>query len=114
MAEQRTEDGSSMKEGEEVEKEKLKKNVDPELLSCLLQPMSIGVDPDYIGIRRLLLYRKAEAAIFRRKALSIGVIHRTGGAMEKVMWHSAISYAGQGIGKAHVYQVFKALQETGW
>lgn len=34
--------------------------------------------------------------------------------MEKVMWHSAISYAGQGIGKAHVYQVFKALQETGW
>lgn len=67
MAEQRTEDGSSMKEGEEVEKEKSKKNVDPELLSCLLQPMSIGVDPDYIGIRRLLLYRKAEAAIFRRK-----------------------------------------------
>ncbi|XP_004150062.1 WD repeat-containing protein 13 isoform X1 [Cucumis sativus] len=65
--EQRTEDGSSMKEGEEVEKEKSKKNVDPELLSCLLQPMSIGVDPDYIGIRRLLLYRKAEAAIFRRK-----------------------------------------------
>lgn len=67
MAGQRTEDGSSTKEGEEVEKEKQKKNVDPELLSCLLQPMSIGVDPDYIGIRRLLLYRKAEAAVLRRK-----------------------------------------------
>lgn len=67
MAEQRTEDGSSTKEGGEVEKEKQKKNVDPELLSCLLQPVTIGVDPDYIGIRRLLLYRKAEAVVRRRK-----------------------------------------------
>lgn len=33
--------------------------------------------------------------------------------MEKVMWHSAISYAGQGIGKPRVYQVFKAPLETG-
>lgn len=67
MAEQRTEDGSSTNEGGEVEKEQLKKNVDPELLSCFLQPVTIGVDPDYIGIRRLLLYRKAEAGVHRRK-----------------------------------------------
>lgn len=67
MAEQRTEDDSSTKEGGEVEKEKQKKNMDRELLSCLLQPTSIGVDPDYIGMRRLLLHRKAEAAVLRRK-----------------------------------------------
>lgn len=69
MAEQRTEDGSSTKEGGEVEKEKekQKENVDPELFCCLLQPVSIGVDPDYVGIRRLLLYRKAEAGVLRRK-----------------------------------------------
>lgn len=33
--------------------------------------------------------------------------------MEKVTWHSAISFAGQGIGKARVYRVFKAPLETG-
>ena len=67
MAEQRTEDDSSTKEVGEVEKEKQQKNMDRELLSCLLQPTSIGVDPDYIGMRRLLLHRKAEAAVLRRK-----------------------------------------------
>ncbi|KAL3597386.1 hypothetical protein D5086_009023 [Populus alba] len=43
-----------------------KKNVDPELFSCLLQPVTSDSDPDYIGIRRLLLYRKAESGVPRR------------------------------------------------
>lgn len=43
-----------------------KKNVDPELFSCLLQPVTSDSDPDYIGIRRLLLYRKAESGVRRR------------------------------------------------
>lgn len=44
-----------------------KKNVDPELFSCLLQPVSSGADPDYVGIRRLLLHRKAESVVLRRR-----------------------------------------------
>ncbi|GER50334.1 transducin/WD40 repeat-like superfamily protein, partial [Striga asiatica] len=40
---------------------------DPELFSCLLQPSPRDSDPNYIGIRRLLLYRKAEAGVLRRK-----------------------------------------------
>lgn len=43
--------------------------VDPELFSCLLQPPSADSDPDYIGIRRLLLFRKAESGICRRLVL---------------------------------------------
>ncbi|KAJ9177811.1 hypothetical protein P3X46_012983 [Hevea brasiliensis] len=43
-----------------------KKDVDPELFSCLLQPATADSDPDYIGIRRLLLYRKAESGDLRR------------------------------------------------
>ncbi|PON77408.1 Guanine nucleotide-binding protein, beta subunit [Trema orientale] len=60
MAEQSSEknDGSI-----EVEKG----NVDPELFSCLLQPASSDADPDYIGIRRLLLRRKAESGVLRRR-----------------------------------------------
>lgn len=47
------------------EKKDKKKNVDPELFSCLLQPVTSDSDPDYIGIRRLLLYRKAESGVRR-------------------------------------------------
>lgn len=43
-----------------------KKDVDPELFSCLLQPVNADADPEYIGIRRLLLYRKAESGDLRR------------------------------------------------
>lgn len=51
-----------------VEEEKKKgKNVDPELFSCLLQPKSSDSDPEYVGIRRLLLHRKAESGVFRRR-----------------------------------------------
>ncbi|XP_010271526.1 PREDICTED: WD repeat-containing protein 13 [Nelumbo nucifera] len=48
------------------EKEKEKKNIDPEFFAWLLQPSSADVDPDYVGIRRLLLYRKAESGVDRR------------------------------------------------
>ncbi|KAJ0077146.1 hypothetical protein Patl1_36515 [Pistacia atlantica] len=38
-------------------------SMDPELFSCLLQPASADLDPGYIGIRRLLLFRKAESGV---------------------------------------------------
>ncbi|OVA08702.1 WD40 repeat [Macleaya cordata] len=47
--------------------EKEKKIVDPEFLSCLLQPPSADSDPNYIGIRRLLLYKKVNSGVDRRK-----------------------------------------------
>ncbi|KAG2396491.1 Transcriptional corepressor LEUNIG-like protein [Vigna angularis] len=40
---------------------------DPELFCCLLQPATADRDPEYIGIRRLLLLRKAEAGIIHRR-----------------------------------------------
>ncbi|XP_009372995.2 WD repeat-containing protein 13 isoform X2 [Pyrus x bretschneideri] len=50
----------------EEEKEK-EKNGDPELLICLLQPAPADSDPDYIGIRRLLLSRKPQSPFHRRR-----------------------------------------------
>ncbi|XP_068323947.1 uncharacterized protein [Pyrus communis] len=50
----------------EEEKEK-DKNGDPELLICLLQPAPADSDPDYIGIRRLLLSRKPQSPFHRRR-----------------------------------------------
>lgn len=69
MAEQMSEkNGPQEVVEEEVEEEEKKgKNVDPELFSCLLQPTSSDSDPDYIGIRRLLLHRKAESGVLRRR-----------------------------------------------
>lgn len=66
MAEQRTETIAPAEEEEEVEKQK-KKNLDPELFSCLLQPAGADADPRYVGIRRLLLHRKAESGVLRRR-----------------------------------------------
>lgn len=40
--------------------------VDPEFFSCLLQPAPADSDADYIGMRRLLLFRKAESGYRRR------------------------------------------------
>ncbi|CAI9103756.1 OLC1v1002299C2 [Oldenlandia corymbosa var. corymbosa] len=40
---------------------------DPESFSCVLQPSPADSDPNYIGIRRLLLFRKAESGVLRRK-----------------------------------------------
>lgn len=52
--------------GAPPEKEKKKKNADPQLLICLLQPAPADSDPDYIGIRRLLLSRKPQSPFQRR------------------------------------------------
>nr|GMD11052.1 WD repeat-containing protein 13 [Ipomoea batatas] len=40
---------------------------DPEFYSCMLQSSHSDSDPNYIGIRRLLLYRKAVSGVLRRK-----------------------------------------------
>ncbi|EPS72492.1 hypothetical protein M569_02261, partial [Genlisea aurea] len=40
---------------------------DPDFFCCLLQPVIHGSDPYYNGIRRLLLFRKAEAGVRRRQ-----------------------------------------------
>lgn len=40
--------------------------LDPELFSCLLQPSVPDAEGEYVGVRRLLLYRKAQAGISRR------------------------------------------------
>ncbi|KAL3539007.1 hypothetical protein ACH5RR_002373 [Cinchona calisaya] len=40
---------------------------DPDFFSCMLQPSSTDSDPNYIGIRRLLLSRKAQSGVLRRK-----------------------------------------------
>ncbi|KAK6159505.1 hypothetical protein DH2020_006819 [Rehmannia glutinosa] len=54
------------------EKRKADVDSDPELFSCLLQPSPPDSDPNYIGIRRLLLYRKAQAGVLRRKTEKLG------------------------------------------
>ena len=52
----------------EDEKKKNKDDVtDPEFFSCVLQPSPADSDPNYIGIRRLLLHRKAQSGVLRRK-----------------------------------------------
>lgn len=48
--------------------------VDPELFSCLLQPSSPDADSEYVGIRRLLLYRKAQAGVYRRNVQSLSLL----------------------------------------
>ncbi|KAH9696383.1 wd repeat-containing protein 13 [Citrus sinensis] len=47
-------------------KENKENVIDPELFSCMLQPATADSDPDYIGVRRLLLFRKAESGVRRR------------------------------------------------
>ncbi|KAI4375693.1 hypothetical protein MLD38_013533 [Melastoma candidum] len=54
-------------EDEEKKRKKEGDHVDPELFGCLLQPLSADGDPNYVGIRRLLLHRKASSGILRRK-----------------------------------------------
>lgn len=50
-------------------------SLDPELFCCLLQPVTADRDPEYIGIRRLLLLRKAEAGIIHRRVCSVQNSH---------------------------------------
>ncbi|KAK1352219.1 WD repeat-containing protein 13 [Heracleum sosnowskyi] len=51
------------------EDDRKKKDVtaDPEYCSCLLQPCRTDSDPNYTGIRRLLLSRKPHPSLLRRK-----------------------------------------------
>lgn len=72
MAEQRIEEKKINSSAEEEEdeakkKKKEKENVDPELFSCLLQPVTSDSDSDYISIRRFLLFGKANSGVLRRK-----------------------------------------------
>ncbi|XP_028084662.1 WD repeat-containing protein 13-like [Camellia sinensis] len=63
MAEQAIEKSSS-----EAETKKKKEDLtDPEFFSCVLQPSPADSDADYIGTRRLLLHRKAQSGVLRRK-----------------------------------------------
>ncbi|KAF3487325.1 hypothetical protein F2Q69_00054323 [Brassica cretica] len=54
------------------DEEKPKQSKDLEFLSCMMQPATAESDPQYIGIRRILLHRKSESgAISRRYASSL-------------------------------------------
>ncbi|XP_028765613.1 WD repeat-containing protein 13 [Neltuma alba] len=50
--------------GEDEKKKKI--YTDPELFCCVFQPVTSDADAQYIGIRRLLLHRKAVAGVVRR------------------------------------------------
>ncbi|KAL2939281.1 WD repeat-containing protein 13 [Bienertia sinuspersici] len=50
----------------EEEKRSVNEELDPELFSCLLQPISADSNLDYVGIRRFLLHRKAQSGAHRR------------------------------------------------
>lgn len=67
MAEPATEQRSS--DGDDAtKKEKRDQLSDPEIFSCVLQPFfPANSDPDYVGFRRFLLYRKAQSGVTRRK-----------------------------------------------
>lgn len=58
-----TDDTENSKSAVKIPKANVK---DPEIFCCLLQPASSNSDPDYIGVRRLLLFRKAESGLHRR------------------------------------------------
>ncbi|CAL9067208.1 uncharacterized protein LOC103975275 [Musa acuminata AAA Group] len=51
--------GDKVDKSETEKVEALASAFDPEFLSCLLQPLVHHHDPNYVGIRRLLLHRKA-------------------------------------------------------
>ncbi|KAI3497296.1 hypothetical protein L1887_39805 [Cichorium endivia] len=52
---------------EKKQEEKEDITADPEFHSCMLQPCSPNSDPNYIGTRRLLLFRKARSGLLHRK-----------------------------------------------
>lgn len=58
--------GSSEVEiGEKDETKKQSKDL--EFLSCMMQPKTADSDPHYIGIRRILLHRKADSGVISRR-----------------------------------------------
>ena len=52
------------------EKPKPKQSKDLEFLSCMMQPATAESDPQYIGIRRILLHRKSESGAISRRYVS--------------------------------------------
>ncbi|KAH7851342.1 hypothetical protein Vadar_010133 [Vaccinium darrowii] len=60
-------DRISSEDDDGEKKEKKDDLSDPEFFSCVLQPCPADSDPEYIGIRRLLLHRKAQSGVVRRK-----------------------------------------------
>lgn len=68
MAEIEAGTSNSTHRTERGDEEEEKAGPDPELFSCLLQPLSnADGDPNYVGIRRLLLHRKALSGFLRRR-----------------------------------------------
>lgn len=67
MAEQIIEKKSSEDDDLNKNEKKYDFTADPEFFSCMLQPSPSSSDPNYIGIRRLLLFRKAQSGVLRRK-----------------------------------------------
>lgn len=53
-----------------VKDEPKKQSKDPEFLSCMMQPTTSDSDPQYVGIRRILLHRKAESGAISRRYVS--------------------------------------------
>ncbi|CAN6905923.1 unnamed protein product [Brassica oleracea] len=49
------------------DEEKPKRSKDLEFLSCMMQPATAESDPQYIGIRRILLHRKSESGAISRR-----------------------------------------------
>ncbi|KAK9053358.1 hypothetical protein SSX86_029991 [Deinandra increscens subsp. villosa] len=67
MADQTIEKCSSEIDDHVVNQKKKDVTEDPETFSCLLQPCPADSDLNYIGIRRILLFRKAQSGVLRRK-----------------------------------------------
>ncbi|KAJ9551738.1 hypothetical protein OSB04_015783 [Centaurea solstitialis] len=71
MADQKMDKCSSEDDDpEKVQKEEKREDdvtADPEFVGCMLQPCPANSDPNYVGIRRLLLFRKAKSGLLHRK-----------------------------------------------
>ncbi|KAM3376975.1 WD repeat-containing protein 13 [Capsicum galapagoense] len=58
---------NELKEEENNIEKKKDLTTNPDLFTCMLQIVPADSDPNYIGIRRFLLHRKAESGVLRRK-----------------------------------------------
>ncbi|RWW78156.1 hypothetical protein BHE74_00013634 [Ensete ventricosum] len=70
--------GDKVDKSEAEKVEALPSAFDPEFLSCLLQPLVDHHDPNYVGIRRLLLHRKAVSSpVLDRRQVPLSFIRRS-------------------------------------
>lgn len=76
MAEDQAMEKISSEDEDDKNRKKKKEDYlsDPEFFSCVLQPSPADSDPEYIGIRRLLLHRKAQSGVVLRKVCFTCVI----------------------------------------